>query len=74
MRRTRATADIVKGKLRDTRVELEEKGQGLSDTTSGTEDRNLRGLEIAQDCQYIVLNGISEVLRKQKRATNDIPG
>jgi hypothetical protein len=74
VRRTRATADIVKRKLRDTRVELEEKRQGLSDTTTGTEDSDLGGLEIAQDSQYIVWNGISEVLRKQKRANNDILG
>lgn len=65
MRRTRTTADIVKRKLRDTRVELEEKGQGLSDTATGTEDSDLGGLEIAQDSQYIVWNGTSEVLRKQ---------
>lgn len=74
MRRTRTTADIVKRKLRDTRVELEEKGQGLSDTATGTEDSDLGGLEIAQDSQYIVWNCISEVLRKQKRANNDILG
>jgi len=74
VRRTRATADIVKSKLRHARVELEEKGQGLSDTTSGTEDSDLGGLKIAQGSKYIVLNGISEVLRKQKRANNDIPG
>lgn len=74
MRRTRTTADIVKRKLRDTRVELEEKRQGLSDTATGTEDSDLGGLDIAQDSQYIVWSGISEVLRKQKRANNDILG
>lgn len=38
---TGSQADIVKGKLADPRVELQEKRQRLADTTSSAENRNL---------------------------------
>lgn len=41
---TRATADIVEGKLRNTGVELEEKGERLANATSGTKNGNLGSL------------------------------
>lgn len=47
---TRATLDIVQSELRDTRVELQEEGEGLADTTSRAKDSDLGGLLITQ-CQ-----------------------
>jgi uncharacterized membrane protein YqjE len=41
---TRATADVVEGKLRNTGVELEEERERLANATGGTEDGNLRSL------------------------------
>ena len=38
---TRATSDVIEGELGDARVELEEEGERLADTTAGTEDDNL---------------------------------
>ena len=40
-RDTGCALDIEKGELADTRVELQEEGQRLSDTTSGTENGDL---------------------------------
>ena len=42
--RTRTEFDIIEGQLADTRVELHQQGQRLTDTTSGTENGNLGGL------------------------------
>lgn len=41
---TRATADVIKGKLRNTGVELEEKRERLTNATSGTKNGNLGSL------------------------------
>lgn len=43
---TRATLNVVQSELRDTRVELQEEGEGLADTTSRAKDSNLGGLLI----------------------------
>ena len=43
-RDTGCALDIEKGELADTRVELQEEGQRLSNTTGGTENGNLGGL------------------------------
>jgi hypothetical protein len=42
---TRTTSDVVQGELGDARVELEEEGERLTDTTTGTEDDNLGELD-----------------------------
>jgi hypothetical protein len=42
---TRTASDVVKGELGDARVELEEEGERLTDTTAGTEDDNLGELD-----------------------------
>lgn len=42
---TWAALDVVKCKLSDSWVELEEEGQRLADTTTGTEDDDLGELE-----------------------------
>jgi len=42
---TWGTLDIVKGELGDTRVELEQERQWLTDTASGTEDCDLGVLQ-----------------------------
>lgn len=39
---TRCATDVVKAELSDKRVRLEEKREGLSDSSSGTEDGDLR--------------------------------
>jgi hypothetical protein len=41
---TRATADIIESKFRNTRVELEQERERLANATSGTEDSDLGGL------------------------------
>lgn len=38
--------NVVKGELRDTRVELQKEGEGLADTTSRAKDSDLGGLLI----------------------------
>ena len=43
-RDTGCALDIEKGELADTRVELQEEGQRLSDTTGGTENGDFGGL------------------------------
>ena len=50
---TGGTTDIVEAKLCDVGVELEEEGQGLADSSTGTEDGDLglacsRGRELAR--------------------------
>jgi hypothetical protein len=42
---TRATSDVIEGELGDARVELEEEGERLADTTAGTENDNLGELD-----------------------------
>ena len=42
---TWATLDVVQRKLADSRVELKEEGQRLTNATSGTEDGDLGGLQ-----------------------------
>lgn len=41
---TGGEADVVEGELANARVELEEQGERLADTTGGTEDGDLGGL------------------------------
>merc|ERR1711988_1444898 len=41
---TWAALDVVKSKLRDTRVELQEEGEGLANTTSRAKDSDLGGI------------------------------
>lgn len=47
--RTWAEADIVKGKLRDTGVQLHEQGQRLSNATSSTQDGHFGGLKMTSE-------------------------
>jgi hypothetical protein len=44
-RNARTTNDIVQRKLADSRIELQEKGERLTDATRGTEDRDFGSLE-----------------------------
>jgi hypothetical protein len=46
---TRATADIIEGKLRNTGVELEQERERLANATSGAEDSDLGGLKMKMD-------------------------
>jgi hypothetical protein len=48
-RRTRATADIIESKLRNTGVELEQERERLANATSGAEDSDLGGLKMKMD-------------------------
>jgi hypothetical protein len=48
-RHTRATADIIESKFRNTRVELEQERERLANATSGTEDSDLGGLKMKMD-------------------------
>ena len=45
---TWAALDVVKSKLRDTWVELQEEGEGLANTTSRAKDSDLGGLLITR--------------------------
>jgi hypothetical protein len=49
--RTGGEADVVEGELANTRVELEEERERLANTTGGTEDGDLGGLQ--SPCQYM---------------------
>ena len=42
---TGAAFDVVERKLGDARIELQEEGQRLADTTAGTEDDDFRRLD-----------------------------
>jgi hypothetical protein len=44
-RNARTTNHIVQRKLADSRIELQEKGERLTDATRGTEDRDFGSLE-----------------------------
>jgi hypothetical protein len=57
---TRATSDVIEGELGDARVELEEEGERLADTTAGTENNNLGELDggtISMVSQCFLANG-----------------
>ncbi|GAA5230781.1 hypothetical protein GCM10025794_32770 [Massilia kyonggiensis] len=48
-RRTRATANIIEGKLRNTGVELEQERERLANATSSAENSDLGGLKMKMD-------------------------
>lgn len=48
-RRTRATADVIESKLRNTGVELQQERERLANATSGAEDSDLGGLKMKMD-------------------------
>ena len=47
--RTRSQTDVVEGKLGNTRVELEQEGEGLANAAGSTKDSNLGELDQGQN-------------------------
>ena len=64
---TGGEADVVEGELANARVELEEEGERLANTTGGTEDGDLGGLQFTMSAHAVSIASI-EVFAQQQKA------